>query len=253
MRILISNDDGIHAPGIRLLAQAMAKQAEVYVVAPHQQRSASSHGICLHEAMYAQSVDWGDNITAISFSGTPVDCVKWGIVEFGSEIPFDLVLSGINEGPNLATDVLYSGTVAVAGEAALQGVKAVALSLVGKPPFSFENATKVAVKIANWALGLSLPSDTFLSVNLPPSVNIDTSWVITECGARGFKNIFKKVVDDQGRVCYRHAGEELEELGGESTDVETIRRGEVSITPLRYRFTNQDFLQDLSNQLGNHS
>ena len=102
MRILISNDDGIFAKGIHALAREMAKHAEVCVVAPSRQRSASSHGISLNKALTAKKIDFGsEQITAYSISGTPVDCVKWGIVILGEEKPFDLMLSGINEGTNL--------------------------------------------------------------------------------------------------------------------------------------------------------
>ena len=249
MRILISNDDGIHAPGILELAKAALALGEVFVVAPDQQKSASSHGISLHRPLYVNDVDLGlPNTKALSVSGTPVDCVKWAMVMIGGEHPFDIMLSGINEGANLATDVLYSGTVAAAGEAALQGIPAVAFSIVG-PPYPFADAAATAVQIASQVQAATLPPDTFLNVNFPAENISSAPWRVTELGARGYRNDFMQVMDAFGQVYYRHAGEELEESGGTDTDVKALRRREVSITPLRYRFTNEEVFDSLKGQI----
>jgi 5'-nucleotidase len=243
MRILISNDDGIHAPGILALAKEMAKIGEVVVVAPTEQRSASSHGISLHNPLYVNSVDLHiPNVVAYEVSGTPVDCVKWGIVYLNNP-PFDVMVSGINEGPNLATDVLYSGTIAAAGEASLQRIPAYALSLTG-PDYDYEAAATVTRELVLFFKDKPLPSDTFMSVNFP--VNMENApWHVTELGARGYKSDFIKAVDQAGHTYYRHSAEALEELGGEDTDVIAIEQGHISLTPLRYRFTNSDFLDSL--------
>jgi 5'-nucleotidase len=246
MRILISNDDGIFAKGIQALAHEISKHAQVCVVAPDSQRSASSHGISLNRALSVNAVDFGsEQITAYSVSGTPVDCVKWGVVMLGRKQPFDLMLSGINEGTNLATDVLYSGTVAAAGEAALQGIPSIAFSLKG-PPFPFEDAAKTATDLTLFFADKKFPADTFLNVNLPPLHVRSAKWCATELGARGFTNDFIQKTDESGNIGYLYSGEELEELGSDRTDVKALRRGEISITPLRYRFTNDLFLDSLS-------
>ena len=245
MRILVSNDDGVNAPGLYELAKAMQALGDVTVVAPDQQRSASSHGISLHSALYADAVDIGlPGVTAWSISGTPVDCVKWGAMMFGQREPFDLMVAGINEGANLATDVLYSGTVAAAGEGALQGIPAVAFSIVG-PPFPYADAAQVALHIITTLHLSDLPADTFLNVNFPPSEILTASWHLTEIGARTYRNEFIHVTDEAGRTCYRHAGEELEETRGPDADVRALRLGEISITPLTYRFTNHAMLDSL--------
>jgi 5'-nucleotidase len=250
MRILVSNDDGVMAPGIRALAKAMTSLGEVFVVAPDRQRSASSHGISLHHPLYAETVDLGiDGVHAVSVNGTPVDCVKWGIYYFGSDEPFDMMVSGINEGPNLATDVLYSGTVAAAGEASLQRMPSIAFSLIG-PPYDYEPAAQSALEITRKVAKIQLPPDTFLSVNFPAAVETNCKQMITELGARGFNNTFEKKVDAAGRTMYFHAGEELETLESEYTDIEAIRRNHVSITPLRYHFTNHEAIDSLRSAFG---
>jgi 5'-nucleotidase len=249
MRILISNDDGIHAPGIHALAKVMARHGDVYVVAPNRQRSASSHGISLYDSLYVEEVDFQiPQVTAVSVSGTPVDCVKWGISQLGKPAPFDFMLSGINEGPNLATDVLYSGTVAAAGEAALQGIPALALSLAG-PPFTFDHAAKTVSQMFTLLKDKDFAVDTFLNVNFPPTDLSTAEWKSTVLGARGFTDYFRERVDTAGKTYFRYAGEELAEVGGENTDVVTVRGGHVSLTPLRYRFTNDEMIGTLASWL----
>lgn len=248
MRILISNDDGINAPGIEALARALQPLGELFVVAPDGQRSASSHSISLHGRLYVRDVDFPvRGVRAFSVSGTPVDCVKWGIVSLGSDRPFDLAVAGINEGQNLATDVLYSGTVAAAGEAALQGVPAIAFSLLG-PVFLYDAAAEEARAICAWMSTLAWPADTFLNVNFPPLPQ-QAKWAVTRLGARGYKNHFFRKLDDAGEVYYRHAGEELEETAGDDADTVAVRDGKISLTPLLYRFTNDSILDSLKQEL----
>lgn len=247
MRILISNDDGISAPGIIALAKVAKELGDVFVVAPDRQRSASSHGMSLHHTLYAESVDFPvPGIEAFSLSGTPVDCVKWGIYHYAQQsIQFDIMLSGINSGYNLATDVLYSGTVAAAGESSLQGVPAIALSLGGLKQFDFEPVAKSFHNIAKELIDISLPADTFLNVNFPAEMRETNFWRATQLGARGFRDEFVPVVDENGRQGYKYGGEELVEADAEDTDTACIRDGGISVTPLRYRFTNTEFLDSL--------
>lgn len=252
MRILVSNDDGIHAPGILELAKAMMNLGEVVVVAPDGQRSASSHGISLHQPIYAKEVDLGlPGVEAWALTGTPVDCVKWGLVMLSRHHPFDFVAAGVNEGANLATDVLYSGTVAAAGEGALQGVPSAAFSIVG-PPYPFREAAHVALELVQSLQGFMFPPDTFLNVNVP-AYGIETApWRVTQLGARSYRSDFVKITDAAGQACYRHAGEELEETRGNDADVKVLRKKEISITPLSYRFTNHEMLDSLKIWMTNH-
>lgn len=251
MRILVSNDDGIDAPGIRALAQALIPLGEIVVVAPDRQRSAASHSISLHGRLYVDEVTAPiPGTRAYAVSGTPVDCVKWAAVTLGSEQRFDMMVSGINEGPNLATDVLYSGTVAAAGEASLLGIPAVALSLIG-PKFPFTDAALVARRIVEWARRFDWPPDTFLNVNMPPEC-LAASWQVVPLGARGYHNIFRKKVDPSGRTYYRHAGEAIDDAGDMLTDTRVLQAGGISLTPLIYRFTNESILDSLGSALRNN-
>ncbi|MFB5189350.1 5'/3'-nucleotidase SurE [Alicyclobacillus fastidiosus] len=243
MRILLSNDDGIHAHGIRSLCEALSDTAEVYVVAPNQERSASSHGISLHRALEVHEIEVPGATKAYETSGTPVDCVKWALAVLHPKTPFDLMLSGVNAGANLATDVLYSGTVAAAGEASLQGVKAMALSLVG-PPFNFYPAVQALKSMLPDLYALSLPPDTFLSVNFPEKPDVEkVRW--TTLGVRKYHDTFRLELDESGEQVYRYGGDIVDERGDGETDVEAIYDGYISITPLRYHFVNEEYYEKM--------
>ncbi|GGJ07297.1 5'-nucleotidase SurE [Alicyclobacillus cellulosilyticus] len=251
MRILVSNDDGIAAAGIRALAEAMATLGDVWVVAPQHQRSASSHAISLHHTIKIQQVDIGIAGVQAAFAvdGTPVDCVKWAIVEFGKKAPFDLMVAGINAGKNLATDVLYSGTVAAAGEAGLHGVRSIAFSLAG-PPYPFSEAAEVALAICRAAVHIPLPPDTFLSVNFPPAQIKSAPWRITRLGVRRFHDRFE-LLEREGDLCHvRYQGDELTAAEAEDADIRALARGEVSITPLCYHFTHDEMVERLRTDQG---
>ncbi|KPV44850.1 5'/3'-nucleotidase SurE [Alicyclobacillus ferrooxydans] len=244
MRILVSNDDGIFAEGILALIRAVADLGEIVVVAPDQQGSASSHGISLHRRLVPKPVDLQiQNVEAWSFSGTPVDCVKFGVTQFGEQHPFDLMLSGINEGRNLATDVLYSGTIAAAGEAALQGIPALAVSLDG-PPFPFDEAAQVVRKMVDRLQFKTLDADTFLSVNIPAE-SVDGPWVVTRIGAEGYRDRFIRHTDDDGQAYYRYVGDVVRNIEDDDSDITVVNKGCISITPLRYRFTNEPAMDTL--------
>ncbi|CAM3931645.1 5'/3'-nucleotidase SurE [Alicyclobacillus pomorum] len=245
MRILISNDDGIHAPGIRALAEAVKDAGELVVVAPDRQRSASSHGISLYQRLYVNEVDFGmQGVQAYSVSGTPVDCVKWAIASLSDKRPFDLMLSGINEGPNLATDVLYSGTLAAAGEAALHQVRAIAFSLTGTP-FLYEDAAQVSRRIIDVLNDIPFPADTFVSINFPNRDIVKAPWRVTQLGARSYRDLFTQKTDEQGNPYFRYTGEALVDAGGSDTDVYVVEHGGISLTPLKYHFTNDEMIATL--------
>lgn len=250
MRILISNDDGIQAPGIRALANAVKDMGEIIVVAPDRQRSASSHGITLHGRLYAEAFNMElANVTAYSLTGTPVDCVKWAVTILSKEKPFDLMLSGINEGPNLATDVLYSGTLAAAGEAGLQHIPAVAFSLMG-PPYWYDEAATIARRLVHQLLETPFHPDTFINVNFPASGLLDAQLQVTELGVRSYEDEFNAKTDEEGRTYYRYEGEALKEVGGSGTDVVAVEHGHISLTPLRYHFTNHEMIATLKERFG---
>src|SRR5512146_2661814 len=163
MHIMVTNDDGIHAPGILALAAALAELGEVTVVAPDRERSAAGHSLTLHSPL--RVFELRDGFYAVD--RTPTDCVNMGI---HSLLPFrpDMVVSGINHGPNLGDDITYSGTVAAAMEATLMGIPAMAVSLATHEPSShFSAAAAVAVRVARQVVANGLPADTFLNINIP--------------------------------------------------------------------------------------
>ncbi|GMA55671.1 5'-nucleotidase /3'-nucleotidase /exopolyphosphatase [Alicyclobacillus sacchari] len=252
MRILISNDDGVQAQGLAALTKMASHIGEVIVVAPDRQRSASSHGISLHRRLRVEQVQVTGARAAYAVSGTPVDCCKWALATIHPEMPFDLVLSGINAGANLATDVLYSGTVAIAGEAALQGVKAIALSHVG-PPFDFSSAAQASAEIVRMLMPIDFPADTFVSVNIP-YVGEGRMWrqedaVWTKLGVRRYHDVFTPELDADGQQVYRYGGDMIDEIGDGSVDLGVVRSGRISMTPLRYRFTDESFLSQWTNEI----
>ena len=170
MNILITNDDGIWADGIIELGKEISKYHNVYIVAPDSQRSATGHAITIHDPILVNEEFVDDNIKAFSISGTPADCVKIGIEALLKDINIDLVLSGINNGPNLGTDVIYSGTVSAAIEGFIQNKPSIAFSLneFNVPKEEYAKASKYASEIVNSIEDkLDLLDDCILNVNIP--------------------------------------------------------------------------------------
>jgi 5'-nucleotidase len=242
MKILVTNDDGIHAPGILSLAEALRKVGEVAVVAPDRERSAVGHALTLHHPLRA--LQMGPDIFAVD--GTPTDCVNLGIHNLLSFKP-DIVVSGINRGANLGDDVTYSGTVAAAMEATLMGIPAFAVSLATQGMGThYNSAAEFAARLACQIHEKGLPNDTFLNVNvpdlplqdlLPPS--------ITSQGRRRYEGNIVGNLDPRGQKYYWIGSAELSFLDLEGTDFYAVSRGHVSITPLHLDLTNYTSLQVL--------
>ena len=168
--ILISNDDGIFALGVRTLADTLAQAGhQVTVVCPDRERSATGHGLTLHQPIRAKEVDsvFDDRVVAWSCSGTPADCVKFALSAVMKTRP-DFVYSGINHGPNLGTDVLYSGTVSAAMEGVLEGIPSVAFSLASFSALEFQPAADFALKLIEKLDKSDYPKPPLLSINVPP-------------------------------------------------------------------------------------
>ena len=247
LHILVSNDDGIHAQGIRVLATYLATFARVTVVAPDRPQSASSHGITLHKPLYAEKADLGEGIRAYQVNGTPADCVKLGLGTLCHESvePVDLVLSGINAGSNLGHDIVYSGTAAAASEGALLGFPAIALSLTGEP-YDFMACAKVARLLIDQFVLHGLPKDTYLNVNVPPGGYEELTGIeITRTGVRQYQNDYTKRVDPLGRSYYWQAGEIVKLNNEPGTDVYAVEQHRVSVTPVTFDFTNDRLLDTL--------
>lgn len=235
MKILITNDDGIYAPGITALADALSQVAEIAVVAPDRERSAVSHSLTLHHPLRAVKIAPG----RYSVDGTPTDCVNLGIHSLIDFQP-DLVVSGINRGANLGDDVTYSGTVAAAMEATLMGIPAFAISLASLDDGAdYGNAARFAAKLALILRDKGLPKDTFLNVNVPVSPDVLTfAPLVTAQGKRRYEGTIVDKVDPRGRSYYWIGTADLDFHDIEGSDYAAVKRGHISITPLHLDMTN---------------
>jgi len=243
MHIMVTNDDGIHAPGIRALASALRALGDVTVVAPDRERSAVGHALTLNSPL--RVFELHDGFFAVD--GTPTDCVNMGI---HSLLPFrpDLVVSGINHGANLGDDVTYSGTVAAAIEATLMGLPAIAVSLATFDRNGyFPEAAQVAVRVARQVIANGLPEDTFLNVNVPNcSAEELNPPLITRQGKRSFVGSIVDKTDPRGRKYYWIGSGEADFNDYEGTDFHAINRNHVSITPLHLDLTNYESMKVIS-------
>ncbi|MFY8150227.1 MAG: 5'/3'-nucleotidase SurE [Prochlorococcaceae cyanobacterium] len=243
LRILISNDDGVFAEGIRTLAAAAASRGHrVTVVCPDQERSATGHGLTLQTPIRAERADelFADGIHAWACSGTPSDCVKLALFRLLEEWP-DLVLSGINHGPNLGTDVLYSGTVSAAMEGTIEGLPALAVSSADYRWRHFGPAADLALAVAEGMLERGWPAGTLLNLNVPPlpaEQFAPLRWCRT--AVRRYTDQFDRRTDPRGRTYYWLAGEVANDLeaavagpGEWPTDVAQVAAGGPSLTPLQ--------------------
>jgi len=235
MKILITNDDGIHAPGINALADALSRVADVAVVAPDRERSAVSHALTLHHPLRAVMLASG----RYSVDGTPTDCVNLGIHSLLDFHP-DLVVSGINRGANLGDDVTYSGTVAAALEATLMGIPAFAISLDSQEADAdYSTAAEFAVKLALLINKNGLPKDTFLNVNIPDSPDtLSRPPHVTTQSKRCYDGTIVDKVDPRGRSYYWIGTVDLDFHDTEGSDFAAVKRGYISITPLHPDMTN---------------
>lgn len=246
MHIVISNDDGVMAPGIRQLATHLATFAQVTVVAPDRQQSATSHSITLHKPLHVDPVDFGSGIAAYQVNGTPADSVKLALGALVGDQPVDLVVSGINGGANLGLDIVYSGTASAAAEAVLQGIPAIAISLTGAP-YDYEASARVAGLLVQQAIANPLPEGTYLNVNVPPLPYAALQGIaITRIGIRKYRTTYERRFDPLGRSYYWQAGEVISLHNAPDTDVHAVEQGMVSVTPIHFNFTNTDLIGTLT-------
>jgi 5'-nucleotidase len=228
MKILITNDDGVSSEGLHTLAATVKALGEVSVVAPDRERSAAAHSLTLHRPLRVEEVSPG----VYAADGTPVDCVNLAVYGILKGRP-DLVISGINNGPNLGEDLVYSGTVSAAFEAAREG-------------FRYRTAANFALKVAAHIIQNGLPQGTFLNINVP-NVEEDKirSYKITRQGKRVFQDAVVEKVDPRGKKYYWIGGEDqgFEEIEG--TDSHAVANHSISITPLCVDLTNSAAVQEL--------
>lgn len=250
MRVLLTNDDGIFAEGLQALISAIEhiKGTEIYVVAPDRERSASGHAITIDRPIHVEQIQLpSSRAPAWSVSGTPADCVKLGIETLIGHRP-DLVISGINRGANLGTDVFYSGTVSGAIEASFLGVKAMAISLGTYQNPDFSLAAAFATFVAVRLLEHDIPPKTLLNINVPPTDGRHLAGVVmTKLGNRQYRNVFDRRTDPRGRDYYWLGGEVVELTNDPDTDVVAVKRNQISITPIQLDLTNHDLIGEIKN------
>ncbi len=232
--ILATNDDGIRAPGLEALVEALRPLGEVVVYAPDRQQSAVGHGVSLHKPLRVAPLREG----WFMVDGTPTDCVMLAIRRLLGRRP-NLVVSGVNPGANLGDDVTYSGTVAGAYEGMLQRVPAFAISNVGYRPQYIETAAAFAGKLARYVLDCGLPEDTVLNVNVPdlPYGQLAGA-AITRMGRRHYQDEIIERRDPRGQMYYWIGGPEPTHYPEEGTDFEAIEKGVISVTPLHRDLTH---------------
>ncbi len=248
--ILVCNDDGIRARGIIALASALDGLGELWVVAPRDEQSAVGHAITVRDPVRAHEHDFevpSGPVTAYGVAGTPADCIKLAVNQLVPRRP-DLVVSGINHGPNTAVNVMYSGTVSAATEASILGIDAIAFSLCRWDGGDFEVAGRIARQIAERVVQGGLPPGILLNVNIPakPAADIQGMMVTRQARSR-WEESFKERTDPFDRTYYWLSGTFVNLDDGDNTDLAAIEQDYVSITPLQHDLTAHQHLNDLRN------
>lgn len=242
MLILLSNDDGVAAPGLEALRREVARFAEVIIVAPETNQSAASHSLTLQRPLRVRTA--GPDVYAID--GTPTDAVTWAFHKLLVKRKPKLIISGINTGANMGDDVTYSGTVAAAIEGTILGVPAIAASLADENGNDYRPAARFIGRLARWVLKVGIPPNTLLNVNLPNNGNKSLrEFAITRLGKRTYHDIIYDKVDPRGKEYFWIAGEPTADLTDEDTDLRAVADGLVSITPLNVDMTDYELLNRL--------
>lgn len=241
MLILLTNDDGIHSPGLSCLEKALSPLGDIAVVAPDRERSAVAHALTLHHPLRAELL--GDRRFAVD--GTPTDCINLGIHGLLNQTP-DLIVSGVNRGANLGDDITYSGTVAAAMEGALMGVPSIAVSLEAQTfdATALIQAGDVAMTVARHVLDEGLPADTFLNVNLPSQPH--QGYAMTRQGRRRYADAIVRKQDPRGRDYYWIGNDGVEFELAVGTDAWALHHRYVSVTPLHLDLTNHRAFAEMS-------
>ncbi|MFZ5975836.1 MAG: 5'/3'-nucleotidase SurE [Bacillota bacterium] len=249
MKILVANDDGIDAEGLYQLVKSLAVRHEVVVVAPDVQRSAVAHSAMIFNPIITRQVNFRDlDIPAYSITGMPADCVKLGIFNLMDEKP-DAVFSGINCGPNLGTDTLYSGTVGAAMEGNINHIKSVAVSSLSHYPCHYETAAEYALVVADWLSENDLPDGTMLNINVPDLPKEEISGVVFKrLGYYEYETRYVGGTNPRGELYFWHPQRLLspeERMVQSDVDFEWCENGYIVVTPLHWDRTNISFMKSL--------
>lgn len=242
MKILVCNDDGIDSLGIYTLAESLKEIGEVTVVAPRKEQSAVGHSITMQVPLRISEFNVNGKFFGYAVDGTPADCIKIGIRNIMKQPP-DLVVSGINHGSNTAVNIVYSGTVSAAREAAIMDVPSIAISVTNHAATNFKFAGKVAKILASEIAGKSsmgeLPAGTLLNVNVPDVPENEIAGIhLTRQGKSKWDDIYERRIDPSGKNYYWLTGTLLEMDTEEETDQAAIKKNYVSVTPIHFDLTD---------------
>jgi 5'-nucleotidase len=243
--VLVTNDDGITAPGLLALKNACARLGSVTVLAPSHNWSASGHVKTMHKPLRVDEVTLADGTPALSTSGAPSDAVALAFLGIVEE-SIDLVVSGVNSGGNLGHDVTYSGTVTAAMEAAISGAPAIAVSLNSRQSDDFTVAADFAASLGRQVLEHGLPEGVLLNVNVPPLPAYDIAGVrITRMGLRIYRDQLLRRLDPRGKPYYWIGGPEPTGVEEEGTDIWAVAHNYISVTPVQLDLTAYDLIKSL--------
>ena len=249
MKILLTNDDGIGAPGVHAAWSALNKAGhQVTVCVPDRPRSAIGHAITMHKPLRVKNVETRDGL-AYTTNGTPADCVAMALLHLMSDPP-ELCVSGINLGPNLGDDVHYSGTVGGAMEAMLNGVVSMAISLVTHTDPKWEAAAQFCAQLVPLIPGMELPRDTFLNVNVPNLLPAGIEGArVTSQGSRRYKgDLVRYQAPNIGEYFWR-GGEVIDRAESDDADVLVVKQNWISVTPIHVDLTNRAAMPKVSDAL----
>ncbi|HOA16055.1 MAG TPA: 5'/3'-nucleotidase SurE [Bacillota bacterium] len=252
-KVLVSNDDGIHAEGLANLCNSLHSIGmEVFVCAPDRERSAASHSLTMYSPLRVHEIKEPDFSASKAWTvdGTPADCVKVALELLMKPESPDYVVSGINRGPNLGTDILYSGTVAAAAEGCFAGIPSMAISCTAKRKPNYNMASIFVKKHLEDLFRLGLPTGTMLNVNVPPDAREEGRGLALKyarAGTMKYEDIFDVRDDPRGRQYIWMSGEPVDVDEDEDFDTVAIKKGFVTVTPVRFEVTDFDFLDVLRN------
>lgn len=244
MRILVTNDDGIHARGLYALVKELQAIAEIYVVSPDRERSGTGHSITVFDPIKVMPTRISGAKRAWIVGGTPVDCVKLAVSRLAPG-PVDLVVSGINHGPNLGTDVLYSGTVSAAAEGVIMGVPAIAVSLNDyQAEIDTDFAALFTRNLIRTVMRQGIDDATLININIPALGPDQIRGIrITRLGTRNYDNLFEERRDPRGNAYYWMGGGVVQETQESDSDVTAVEEGFISITPIHLDLTDYALME----------
>jgi 5'-nucleotidase len=245
MFALLTNDDGIYAPGLAALEEAVKNEFQTFVVAPSTEQSGVGHGITFLSPLTAKEVFRGDKQRRWAVDGSPADAVKLGVSEICPQRP-DLIISGINAGLNAGINVLYSGTVAAAIEGSFFGITSIAVSLEWEDNMNFDKAAELASRLVKQLLSLHPPAGSLFNINIPTAALVETPEVrVVPMSVARYGEAFERRVDPRGRNYYWASNDPPPPPSAQDSDVTALAEGVITITPLEYDLTNRTRLDDL--------